>query len=163
MNGQRWVCLSPRSCVHLRSNHSGSWVLRENTEWVTVTGGPCISCISQVQDTQGLSCARCAQSQVGCVSPALPRSKLLIFLGVLWRPSPSWAMYLLLFPGRRSPDPTSPPSSLSGNSPRWVLRLLYFPGPSCSDSWLFYECPVPVEPCISCSSQAKVAWCSAWA
>ena len=44
------------------------------------------------------------QSQFERVSPALPRSKLLRFPGVVWRPSPSWAMHLLLFPGPRSPD-----------------------------------------------------------
>lgn len=98
------------------------------------------------------------KSQVGRVSPALPRSKLLRFPGVVWRLSRSWTMYLLLFPGPSSPD--SPVLCL-GHSPRWVLCLLHFQGPSCSYFWVFYECPVPVEPCISCYSQAKVAWCSA--
>ena len=37
----------------LRSNHSSSWVPCEGT----VTGGPCSSCTSQAQATQGPSCA----------------------------------------------------------------------------------------------------------
>ena len=53
------------------------------------------------------------------------------------------------------------PSSMSGYSSRWVIGLLHFQGPRCSYFWVFYDCPVPVEPCISHSSQAKVAWCSA--
>ena len=35
------------------------------------------------------------------------------------------------------------------------MCLLHFPGPSCSDSQVLYEGPAPVEPCISCSSQAQ--------
>ena len=95
-----------------------------------VTDGPCISCISQAQATQGPSCARCpvpgwpyvsctsqvqaaqipkcsmkAQSQVSHACPALPK--------------PKW------------------PVVLPEHSPRWVLCLMHFPGPRCSWSRMF--------------------------
>ena len=35
------------------------------------------------------------------------------------------------------------------------MCLLHFPGPSFSDSWVFYDGSVPVEPRISCSSQTQ--------
>ena len=54
--------------------------------------------------TQASGCPVRAQSQEGHVSHALPRPKLLRFLGVLWRFSTSWATYLLIFPDPRSPD-----------------------------------------------------------
>ena len=69
-----------------------------------------------------------SQSQVGHVSHALPRSKTLRVCHVL-----------------------------GVHSLRLAVCLLHFPGPSCSYSWVFYEGPVPVEPCISCFSQEEEA------
>ena len=69
-----------------------------------------------------------SQSQVGHVSHAFPRSKTLRVCHVL-----------------------------GVHSLRLAVCLLHFPGPSCSYFWVFYEGPVPVEPCISCFSQEEEA------
>ena len=89
----------------------------------TVPGWPCVSCTSQAQTAQIPRCSMKGQSQVSHVCPTLPR-----------------------------PNQSRLPRSLPGHSPRCVLCLLHFPGLSCSDSWVFSEIPVPVEPYISCSS-----------
>ena len=132
--------------------------------------------------TQAPGCPVRAQSQEGHVAHALPRPKLprvrpvlavqsQVGLCLLHFPGPSCSDSRLYLKAQSQlshvslalprPKQSRLPSSMSGYSSRWVLCLLHFQGQSSSSFWVFYECPVPVEPCTSCSSQAKVAWCSA--
>ena len=76
-------------------SYSGSQVFYEGP----VPGEPCMSHSSQAQPVQTPQFSARAQSQVCSLSPAIPWPKLLRFLSVLWKPSPSWAIHLLLFLG----------------------------------------------------------------
>ena len=60
---------------------------------------PKVACTSRVHPAQAPGCSARALSQVGPAFHALPRSKLLGFLGPLQRQRPRWAVYFVPFPG----------------------------------------------------------------
>ena len=99
VNGKHRVCQSPRWCALLRSNHSRFWC--------SMRAQSQVGHVSHALPRPKLLRVRPVlgvQSQVDHASHALPRPKLLRFPGVLWRASPRWAMYVPLFPGPTSPD-----------------------------------------------------------
>ena len=58
-----------------------------------------VVCTSRIHTAQAPGCSARALSQVGPAFHALPRSKLLGFLGPLQRHRPRWAVYFVPFPG----------------------------------------------------------------
>ena len=87
-DGPHWVCHSWRQCVL-----PGSTLLRlQGAVQATVPRGPCVSCTSQVWAAQVLGCPVRAQTWMGCVFRALPRSKQLRRPGAWQQGRLRWAM-----------------------------------------------------------------------
>ena len=64
----------------------------------TASSGPCFSCSSQVYAAQVLRCSARAQTLMGCVFCALPRSKQLM-QQVLGEHYPKWTSHFMHLPG----------------------------------------------------------------
>ena len=98
-----------------------AYVWSAHSGWITL-GLPQIkvACTSWVHTAQAPGCSARALSQVVPVFHALPRSKLLGFLG-----------------------------ALQGHRPRWAVHFVPFPGLSSAGNWVLGECTILVMPCIS--------------
>ena len=87
------------------------------------------ACTSQVSTAQAPGCSVRALSQMGPAFGALPRSKLLRFLG-----------------------------AQQGHRPRWAVCFVPIPDPSSSVNWVLSECTVPGGLCILFTSLVLAAW-----
>ena len=98
-----------------------AYVWSAHSGWITL-GLPQIkvACTSWVHIAQAPGCSARALSQVVPVFHALPRSKLLRFLG-----------------------------ALQGHRHRWAVHFVPFPGLSSAGNWVLGECTILVMPCIS--------------
>ena len=92
---------------------------------------PKAACTSQVHTAQAPGCSTRALSQVSPVFHALPRSKMLRFLGVLKEHRPRWAVSFVPFPG---PGPSHAGDQVLVHCPGWAMHCMYLPGPGRSVS-----------------------------
>ena len=106
------------------------------------------ACTSWAHTAQAPGCSARALSQVGPAFHALPRSKLLGFLGPLQRHRPRWAVYFVPFPGPSCSGDQVFLNALSQVGPESYVSLwsqpLSFPGVPCvSSGELISGCDTP--------------------
>ena len=124
--GQRWSLI----WTHLSSCIVGREGLCTQISLMCGECSQCMDCIGfaplmaacafQVYTAQAPGCSAGALSKADPASRALPRSKLLGFLG-----------------------------ALQGHRPRWAVHFVPFPGLSSAGNWVLGECTILVMPCIS--------------
>ena len=132
--GQKWSLISAHlfSCVVGREGH---YKYHCRVWGVLAVCGPHWFChsprqrVSQVSTAQAPGCSVRALSQMGPAFGALPRSKLLRFLG-----------------------------AQQGHRPRWAVCFVPIPDPSSSVNWVLSECTVPGGLCILFTSLVLAAW-----